>query len=173
MSLVLPSGSGVVPSANPVKGGLSILLTFGDGSTETVFWNGLGSQGQPLQPGNYVATLSQPEPGAGEVVKSEPFVLLGAKDGSADGMAASAMVVPNPVDGNWFTVQYQPDGGDTAVGTLYDLAGQRVAQATDAGSGSLRFSGDWGSGIYLLDFEVRDVTSGVLARRILKVAIVR
>jgi flagellar hook assembly protein FlgD len=174
----LPAGqNGVVASTTPGEGGLKINLTLADGQTTTVFWDGMSSQGQPLQSGNYLVTLSQTSGGSSEILKTSPIVLIATKDESANGMANSALVVPNPVAGNWFDVQYQPGsagaGAYTAVGMLYDLAGQRVAEATDDGSGTLRFSGDWSSGIYLLDFEVHNGSSGTLARRVLKVAIVR
>jgi flagellar hook assembly protein FlgD len=174
----LPAGqNGVVASTDPTQGGLKINLTLADGQTTSVFWDGMSSQGQPLQSGNYLVTLSQTSAGSSEVLKTSPVVLLATKDLSANGMANSALVLPNPVAGTWFDVQYQPasagTGSYTAVGMLYDLAGQRVAVATDEGSGTLHFSGDWSSGIYLLDFEVHNGSSGTLARRVLKVAIVR
>jgi flagellar hook assembly protein FlgD len=174
----LPAGqSGVVASTDPTKGGLNITLTLANGNTTTVFWDGMNSQGQPLQSGNYLVTLSQSEAGSSEVLKTSPIVVLATKDESANGVADSALVVPNPVAGNWFDVQYQPGnsgtGTYTVVGVLYDLAGQRVGEATDNGSGTLSFSGDWSSGVYLLDFEVHNGSSGTLARRVLKVAIVR
>jgi hypothetical protein len=173
----LPAGqNGVVASTDPSQGGLKITLTLADGLTTSVFWDGMSSQGQPLQSGNYLVTLSETSGGSNEVLKTSPVVLLATKDLSANGMANSALVVPNPVAGNWFDVQYQPGsagaGTYTAVGMLYDLAGQRVALATDDGSGTLHFSGDWSSGIYLLDFEVHSGRSGSLARKVLKVAIV-
>ncbi|HTB23368.1 MAG TPA: T9SS type A sorting domain-containing protein, partial [bacterium] len=174
VSLVLPNGqNGVLSSSNPAQSGMGIKLTFADGSTETVPWNGLSTQGQPLQPGNYVLTLAQSGPGSGTVLKSQPFVILEGSDNSAAEMAQSALVVPNPVDGSWFTVQYKPSGTDTAVANLYDLAGQLVAQGAPEGAGTLRVSGNWSAGVYLLDFEVHDGSTGVLARRVLKVAIVR
>jgi hypothetical protein len=174
----LPAGQdGVVASTSPNQGGLKITLTLANGLTSSVFWDGTGTQGQPLQSGNYLVTLSETSAGSSEVLKTSPVVLLATKDLSANGMANSAMVVPNPVAGNWFDVQYKPGsagaGTYTAVGMLYDLAGQRVAEATDDGSGTLHFSGAWSSGIYLLDFEVHSESSGTLARRVLKVAIVR
>ncbi|HTB22502.1 MAG TPA: T9SS type A sorting domain-containing protein [bacterium] len=175
MSLVLPNGqSGVIAAAaGSPSGGLLIKVTFANGSTQTVPWSGLSSQGQPLQPGNYLATLSQAEPGSDTVVKSVPFVLLDTANSSASGMANSALVIPNPVDANWFTVQFQPAGNDTAVARLYDLSGQLVAEGVSDGTNSLRLSGTWSGGVYLLDFEVHGVPAGVLARRVLKVAIVR
>jgi flagellar hook assembly protein FlgD len=178
VNMSFPAGqNGVVASTNQNQGGLKINVTLANGNTMTVFWDGMSTQGQPLQSGNYLVTLSETSAGSSEILKTSPIVLLATKDESADGMANSALVVPNPVDGNWFDVQYQPGGPGTgaytAVGMLYDLAGQRVAEATDGGSGTLRFSGDWSSGIYLLDFEVRNGGTGALARRVLKVAIVR
>jgi len=174
----LPVGqNAVVASTGPGKGGLNINLTLANGNATTVFWNGLSSQGQPLQSGNYLLTLSQTQTGSNEVMKTETIVVLAVKDESANGMANSAMVVPNPVAEGRFEVRYQTGslgiGTFTAVGRLYDLDGHRVAEATDHGSGTLRYSGDWGPGIYLLDFEVHNGDSGVLARRILKVAVVR
>jgi hypothetical protein len=168
-----PGQNSVVSSTDPSGGGLKITLTLAGGGTTTVPWNGLNSQGQPLQAGNYLLTLTQIEAGSNENLKTLPVVVVGAPDSSAKTMAHSALVVPNPVEGGWFDVQYQPAGTDMAVGVLYSLAGQRVAEATDSGSGTLHFSGDWSSGIYLLDFEVHNGDSGALARRILKVAVVR
>jgi len=172
-----PGQDGVVASTSPGQGGLKINLTLADGQTTTVFWDGMSSQGQTLQSGNYLVTLSQNSAGSSEVLKTSPVVLLATKDLSANGMANSALVVPNPVAGNSFDVQYQPGGAGagsyTAVGMLYDMAGQRVAEATDDGSGTLRFSGAWSPGVYLLDFEVHNGSSGSLARKVLKVAIVR
>ena len=177
MVLLMPNGqNGMVATTSLTStagtGGMNIKLTFADGNTETVFWNGTNSQGQLLQPGNYMATLSQSEAGSSEVVKTESFVILGGKDTTAQDMAGTALVVPNPVDGGSFTVEYQPSAPDTAAGVLYNLAGQKVGEATDNGGGSLVFTGNWSGGVYLLDFEVRN-GSGVLARRILKVAVVR
>jgi len=172
----LPVGqNGVVASTGPGKGGLTITVTLADGTTTQAFWDGRSTQGQSLQSGNYLVTLSLSVAGSNEVLKTVPVVLLATTNESASGMANSALVAPNPVDGSWFEVHYQaPTSGTyTAVGVLYDLSGQRVAQATDDGSGTLRFSGDWSSGIYLLDFEVRNGGQGALARRILKVAMVR
>ncbi|HTB22001.1 MAG TPA: T9SS type A sorting domain-containing protein [bacterium] len=175
MSLELPSGqNGMVASTNPnSKQGLVIKLTFADGNTLDVPWTGLNSQGQPLQPGNYLATLSMAEPGASKVVQTQPFVLLNAPDFGAAGMAQSAVAAPNPVQGGSFTVQYQPDGVDSAVATLYDLAGQLVCVGMSSGPNTLSFSGKWSAGVYLLDFEVRDGGSGILARKVIKVAVVR
>ncbi|HTB22929.1 MAG TPA: hypothetical protein VK914_09500 [bacterium] len=180
MSLAPPdgqAGNGVVAvsgaAAGSGSGGLIIKITFANGDTKTVLWDGLGTQGQPLQPGNYLATLYQAEPGSDTVVKSQPFVLLGAADGSANSMAQSAIVVPNPVDGDWFTVQFQPDATDSAAARLYTLDGGVAAEGASNGPGSLRLSGDWSGGVYLLDFEVHGGPGGTLARRVLKVAIVR
>ncbi|HTB22962.1 MAG TPA: T9SS type A sorting domain-containing protein [bacterium] len=167
------SGTGVVASSNPALGGLSIKLTFSGGATQTVVWSGMGSQGQALQPGNYLAVLSQSMPGASVTVKSLPFVLLDVAATSAAGMARSALVRPNPVQDGWFTVQYTSDGTDTAAARLYDMAGQWVGDGVSTGSGSMRLSGGWSAGVYLLDFEVRGASGGVLARRVLKVAVVR
>jgi flagellar hook assembly protein FlgD len=174
IGISLPSGqNGVVPSTNTSgPGELKINVTLADGNTVPVYWNGLNTQGQPLQSGNYLLTLTQTEAGSSEILKTLPVVVVDTPDLSAQAMVQTALVVPNPVAGSWFDVQYQTGGPYTAAGMLYDLAGQRVAEATDQGGGILRFSGDWSSGVYLLDFEARN-GDGVLARKVLKVAIVR
>ncbi|HTB22516.1 MAG TPA: T9SS type A sorting domain-containing protein [bacterium] len=172
MSLLLPPGkaNAVISSPNSPSPALTITVTLADGSTTPVLWNGLSAQGQPLQPGNYVVTLAQAEPGSSMIIKSLAFALLDVKSGAASSMADSAQVLPNPVAGNAFTVKYQSDGTDMAVATMYNLDGQRVAEGADA-SGNLQMSGSWSAGVYLLDFEVHQ-GSGVLARHWIKVAVV-
>jgi len=182
MSLDLPAGkNGVTGSTNPKAvsptGGVTVLLTLANGQTVPEYWDGLSSAGQPLQSGIYTLDLTQPVAGSNTVVKSLPVTILGSVDQSAQAMAGSATVVPNPVQssGGVFTVQYQGNGQDSAFGELYNLMGERVGQAGQgpiAGTGVLVFSGKWSGGIYLLDFEVRD-GSAPLARRVLKVAIIK
>jgi len=182
MSLELPSGhNGIVVSPNPKAlsptGGVTVLLDLADGSQVPEYWNGLSSSGQPVQPGTYMMQLSQVQPGSSVLVKGLTVTVLGTTNQSAQGMAESALVVPNPVkssSGGGVSVAYTSDGVDAAAGVLYDLAGERVAVASNpaASSGPLNFSARLSDGIYLVDFEVRD-NSVVLARRVLRVAVVK
>lgn len=182
LSLLLPAGkNGVVASENPKavspSGGVTLVLTLANGQKATEYWDGLSAAGQPLASGNYVVVLSQAEAGSTDLVKTVTLTLLGTQDQSGQAMAESAYVVPNPVrmEGGAFSVEFQGNGVDSAVGELFDLAGERVALAEASpasGRETLYFSARLSGGMYLLDFEVRN-SSAALARSVLKVAVVR
>jgi flagellar hook assembly protein FlgD len=183
VNLELQSGQsgGVIPSSNPKAltptGGVTFNVVLQNGTAVPVYWNGLSASGQPLASGTYMVQLSSSQAGAQTLVKTLPVTLLASQNQSVEAMAASALVVPNPVvsGANGFSVRYEGDGVDSAVGVLYDLAGERVAQASQmpvSGPGLLQFSAKLSGGIYVLDFEVAD-SKVALARRVLKVAIVK
>jgi flagellar hook assembly protein FlgD len=182
ISVNLAGGAtGIVVSPNPnalsPTGGVQIQVTMADGVTTTAYWNGYSEAGQPVQSGSYLIQLSTSVPGSSAQLKSIPITVLGSEDQSVQGMALSAYAAPNPVlDGSTgFTVQYKGNGVDSAVGVLYDLAGERVAQAEAgpvSGPAVLHFAGKLSAGVYMLDFEVRD-GEVALARHVLKVAIVK
>jgi len=182
MSLELPNGkTGITASPDPKSpsptGGVVIDLALQSGVVYPVYWSGLSASGQPLQSGTYMVALTQSEATSSQMVKTLTLTLLGTQNLSVQAMAASAYVVPNPVPAtsSGFTVEYQGNGADAVVGELYDLAGERVAQASQgptAGQAMLRFDVKLSGGVYLLDFEVADNTVP-LARHVLKVAVVR
>jgi flagellar hook assembly protein FlgD len=182
VNLALPSGQGgVIPSTNPKAltptGGVTINVVLQNGTTVPVYWDGLSAAGQPLDSGTYMVQLTSNLPGSQSLVKTLPVTLLNGTNKSVQNMAQSAIVVPNPViaGSSGFTVQYEGDGVDSAVGKLYDLAGERVAQATRepvSGPAVLHFSAKLSGGIYVLEFEVAD-SNVALARHVMKVAVVK
>jgi hypothetical protein len=177
MALNLPAGqSAVAASTNPVTGavtgGVNLTLNLGNGGTQPLFWDGMGSGGAPLQSGTYLVELVRTQPGQTSTIKTVAVTLLEAKNNSAQAVAASAKVGPNPVlKGGDVIVHYKPNAQNWVVAKLYNESGEMVAQAADFGSGALNFGKGFSGGIYMLDFEVR---SGdlVVCRRILKAAVV-
>lgn len=169
-AVVAPAGS-----TSTASGGLDIQLALANGATETVYWNGRNSQGQPLQPGSYTVQFTAVQPGSGPLTKSMPVILLAGPDPSPQAMAASALIAPNPVLASTgaFTVQYTGDGLDSAWAQVYSLDGELLGSCgAGPGGGPLNFRGKWSGGVYLVDFEVRD-GQAVLARKVLKLAVVR
>ncbi|HXB97374.1 MAG TPA: hypothetical protein VNZ54_04930, partial [bacterium] len=168
----------VASSTNPVTGavtgGVNLILALANGWTQTLFWDGLGNGGSPLQSGVYLLELVRTQPGQDPVVKALSVNLIESKDASAQAMAASAVLGPNPVvKGEGFKVRYASNGRNWALGRLYSEDGQLVEARSDAaGGGTLSFSGAVAPGIYILDFEVHAGAVAV-ARRGLKVAVIR
>jgi len=173
-----PGQEAVAASINPVtgaeSGGVNLTLTLANGGSQSLYWDGQSSNGDPLQSGVYLIELVRTEPGQSATVKSVSVTLLEAKNGTAQAVAASAWVGPNPVQqGAPILVHYAPNAQEWGQGKLFNLAGEMVAQASDgAANGLIRFTRNVAPGIYLVDFEVRRNES-VLARRVLKVAVVK
>jgi hypothetical protein len=157
-----------------LSGGVNLTLTLTNGGSQNLFWDGLSSNGDALQSGTYMIELVRTEPGQTATVKSVTITLLEAKDGSAQAVAASAWVGPNPAQsGSPILVHYNPGSQAWAQGKLFDLAGELVEESGDAGrTGQIKFSRRLAPGIYLVDFEVRR-DEYILARRALKAAVVK
>jgi flagellar hook assembly protein FlgD len=178
LSVALAQGQGaVVATTNPVTGavtgGVNITLTMTNGGNQSLFWDGLGSGGQDLQSGTYLIELVRTETGQSSTVKTVAVSLLESKDSSADNVASSAIAGPDPViKGLPVRVRYKPNSQDWVQAKLYNEGGELVGEATDFGTGFLSFNSGLSGGIYLIDFEVRR-DEAILARRIMKVAVVR
>jgi hypothetical protein len=173
-----PGQSAVAATTNPntgaITGGVNMTLTMANGGNQTLYWDGLSSNGQALQSGTYLIELVRSETGQSSTVKTVAVSLLQSKDLSAEDVAASAKAAPDPVlKGESVEVHYKPTAQDWAVARLYSQNGELVGQCSDLnGSGILTFGRGVSGGIYVVDFEVHR-NEAILARRILKVAVVR
>jgi flagellar hook assembly protein FlgD len=178
ISLNLPSGQGVVaasvnPSTGATSGGTQLTLILSNGGTQTLYWDGMGSNGAPLQSGTYLVELVRTEPGASTTIKTLSVALLQPKNSTALEVAASAKIGPNPVlKGGPVTVRFNPAAGIWVRARLYNENGELVAQCVDmGGSNTLTLGGGYSGGIYVLDFEVCEGDI-VVARRMIKAAVV-
>ena len=177
-SLDLPNGQSAVPastnaSTGAVTGGVNLTLNLANGGTQFLYWDGMGSQGAPLQSGSYLLELVRTEPGQTSTIKTLAVTLVQSKNSSAQSVAASAKVGPNPVaKGSPIKVQFTPNKQNWVQARLYNESGELIAQAVDLGGTGLIILGNGcSSGIYLVDFEVHGGEL-VVARRVLKVAVI-
>jgi hypothetical protein len=168
------TGSSAAVAGSGLKFNVQVV---GSNTPEQVAWNGLNAQGQPVSPGVYMVELVYAPVGqASAVVKVMPVTILDRPGGAAQTALAGAVVAPQPyvaAKGGGLNVVYTPVPGEQLSGRLYNLAGQLVEQGLDAqGSGRITLSVDRvSSGIYLMELQMDD-GDAILARRIVKVAIV-
>jgi hypothetical protein len=174
----LPAGQSIVaasvdPSTGTTSGGAQLSLSLANGGTGSLYWDGLGDGGAPLQSGSYLVELVRTQPGSTTTIKTLSVSLLQPKNSTAESVAASAKVGPNPVlKGGDIVVGYKPSLAVWVRARLYNDSGELIAQAVDmAGSGRLNLGSGFSSGIYLLDFEVCR-GEAVVARRVIKAAVV-
>jgi flagellar hook assembly protein FlgD len=167
-------------SVNPVtgqlQGGLGLTLKVGGTGTQQVIWDGLSDQGQPVDSGVYVVKLSYTAAGSTTVVKTLSVTLLQGPNSSAKLAVASAILAPNPFrpsSGQGLVLRFKPCPQGQGAVRVYSLNGELVGQSGDAlSSGRITVKTGASEGIYLVDFEIHD-GSAVLARRMMKVAVVR
>ena len=139
ISLNLPSGQSIVaasvnPATGATSGGAQLTLTLSNGGTQSLFWDGMGSNGAPLQSGTYLVELVRTEPGPTTTIKTLSVALLQPKNGTAQAVAASAKVGPNPVlKGEDVVVRYTPGAGSWVRARLYNESGELVAQCRGHG----------------------------------------
>ncbi len=138
----------------------------------TVDWYGDGSQGRPLSGGVYTAQLVYGAPvGGTQKVVNLPFTVIAAGSSALSGVVAG----PNPaLRGQDLRIEYSAPSGAAVLGFLYDLAGQRVAQASSSAPAPLVFpTGRLSSGVYIVVVELAPQTGGATDRALVKVALVR
>jgi hypothetical protein len=172
----LPNGPQAVlafdSSGNALPGtGLGLSFVEASGGTVSYHWSGLGMNGQPLQSGVYTLQLVKTN-GGGEVVISTQVVTL-LRNGSQPASTA-ARIVPNPASGSQVAVHYLVSSSASARADVYDLAGEKVASASDSGkTGVINLNiSNLAGGIYLVRF-VQTSDGAILVSKTLKLAILR
>jgi hypothetical protein len=170
-SLGFPSASHAAFSLGSGGGGVALLVGDSQGGTTTLNWDGKTSSGAQASSGSYIVEVVDDDASHG-VVMSKGFEVLD----SPLGQGFSPIAVPNPLGPQDQRLSISLGGtlpaGQSSVVTLYNLAGELVAQGV-AGSGSgliILSIGRWSSGIYVADVELRS-GSAVLSRKLLKIAI--
>jgi hypothetical protein len=112
------------------------------------------------------------QPGGAPLIVNKTIEVVASGTGRP---VTAVLIVPDPWRGQGpLEVVYKPSVGDYGAGTIYNLAGQEVATASDAGdSGTLTFNAKGlSSGIYLLEFRQMS-GAALIARGISKFAVVR
>jgi len=150
---------------------IQITLSFADNTSVTVPWDGRGLDGRPLQSGSYTAVLVSADQ-QGSRVASKSFTVIRAPD--AD-LSWAPLIGPNPAPsegapllGRVLQLRYPPGELVDATAELYNLAGEKVTEAQDAGgTGTLWLSYESkASGVYIAILRGR-LLSGAAYRRVL------
>ena len=142
------------------------------GPDQAFAWDGVGSNGQPVQAGVYSLQLVAGT-GQGTVIQSQQVTVIKAP---SLGLAWQPKLGPNPAPpgAQDLGLSYPSASLEDATATLYDQAGERVVTAADPGStGTLRLDlGHCAGGIYMVEFDGR-LASGQAYRRLFKAAVLR
>jgi flagellar hook assembly protein FlgD len=155
------------------SGALSITASMAGGGTALYSWDGTNDQGQPLSGGTYNIQLTYASPSGQNTEMVRSVTLIKTAGGVS---LAGSTVAPNPVTGGlpYVYVSYPWSPGQECVASVYNLAGERVALATDPmQSGKIQINVEsLSGGIYLVDLEKR-YGPVVMARCIMKLAIAK
>jgi hypothetical protein len=175
--LLLSDGAafvGASPQAGPTAG-LRLDLKVG-GATQPAYWDGNNGAGQPVSPGTYLIKLVTGVPGQRNTVKTISVTLLQTPELAAQAAAASAVFAPNPIVPGASSIQlrYAPAPGLSGQVRLYNLAGELIASGVDdGGTGLIILPLQVSGGVYVADFGIVGSSGARLARRALKLAVVR
>jgi hypothetical protein len=156
-----------------VVGGLSFYFKDELGNQYSTVWDGRNSEGAPVNSGNYTAQLvyQGTGAGAGQIIETRGFVVLRSQ---AAASLDSAVVGPNPLlNDDPLRIRYTPSHDYPVHVRLFDLAGALADQGADpAGSGWVTLRKGLAPGVYVLEL-TKQSGSSVVARRMIKVAVVR
>jgi hypothetical protein len=182
----------LVPNAivtNPLslpKGTLGLSLVNGQVATPfqinigttPFFWPGTNLAGSLVTPGVYSVKLSGSQTEALPDVQVKEFSVVATAYGAP---ALTVLIVPNPWKGtSALQIQYQvknmgplPGSGVYGSASVYNLMGERVAQAADpAGTGIVTLPRmKLSAGVYVVDFTVMN-QSNIILRKLSKLAVV-
>jgi hypothetical protein len=173
--LLLDDGTAFVPQPDDPNAGLRLSLKVGS-SNQTLRWDGLTSSGAPAASGTYVIRLAVGQPGQLSVIKTLSVTVLQAPALAAQASAAAALFAPNPVPASAAGVQlrYAPVPGAEGRVRVYNLAGELIATGVDTGgTGVINLPLPVSSGVYVADFGIDGAGGGRLARRAMKLAVIR
>jgi flagellar hook assembly protein FlgD len=165
------------PSTGAAMQPLKIDVTTGSGVVSSQYWDGLSDHGLPVNSGTYTVQLVSVMSGQQTVVASRSIQVI--KSGDPSTTLSLAVVGPNPAgpQAKQVFLSYDPttlQGREPRV-ELFNLAGEKVAEATDpAKSGKIEITGgrSLSGGIYICRFEL--LSQGLLYQaRTIKVAVIR
>jgi hypothetical protein len=171
-----PTAPGLVSLSSrelvPDSSGPGIKITYGSGATDSVIWNGTGSNGQAVASGTYLVKVTQ-RGSSGQSSSSYDVTVIQANSQPFDWVAAA----PNPVPPGTGSVLVSLQGmapGVTAWGEVYNLAGEHVGSLSLYSAGNLRWdlSPSIAPGVYLIEVSASD-SQGRFKRSLVKVALVR
>jgi flagellar hook assembly protein FlgD len=173
--LILSTGTLLV-GAGGAPSPLTITVGTSGGGGTSLQWDGLGSSGLPVQTGVYTVLLVSLESNNAAVVASRTVMVMKGPDGVS--ALDSAYVAPNPatLPGPVYLF-YKPAllQGDWPRVELFDLSGEKVAEADDPGlTGKIDVTArhKLAGGIYLARFQL--MRGDLLDKaRTLKVAVAR
>jgi hypothetical protein len=162
------SGREIVPSAT----GSGLKISFGSGASDSLTWNGTGSNGQALSSGTYMVKVTQGGKG-GKTTTAYSVALLQPNEQVFAWIAAA----PNPAPAGSNSILVSLQGASPSIrawGEVYNLAGEHVGSLSLISGGNLRWDipRNVASGVYLIQVSARD-SQGRLKMAPVKVAVVR
>jgi hypothetical protein len=178
-----PATPNFAPNYDPATGQalnlLNVTYRLEDGSlyTPSVGWDGRNSRGQPVDSGVYSIQLVREVAGsnASEITIRKVTVLQSnTKLVSSEVIPAQNPVVPGADGSVNLDLRYPVPPRGTAFASVYNIAGELVAQGYDLGGyGQLKVPMEnVSAGVYVVEFSIRE-GSAILMRTIIKVAVVR
>ena len=156
---------------------LPITVTYADGTTGVIVWDGKGLDGKAVASGSYTLQLVGDQT-TGAKVQAATLTVIKAPD---PGLSWTPKVGPDPAPeggvpglGKVLTVIYPSGELSQSTAILYDEAGEKVSSGADlAGVGQIHLDySRCAAGLYLAVLEARRV-DGSLYRCCLKVAVLR
>jgi hypothetical protein len=166
------STSVIKPGYNPTSGTPSqVSISMNNGTTQV--WDGKSDAGSYVQGGQYLMEIHTVDGAGGQTTVTEQISVQAADLSGLGGVIAKPNVIDfsKGITGTTFEVK----GNVTLCVGLYTMAGEltRVAGET-AGSGRVYLdAAGLASGLYLAILEIHDTNGGVIARKSLKVEVLR
>jgi hypothetical protein len=155
----------------PSSSGSGLKITYGSGSSDFVFWNGLNSQGQAVASGVYMVEVTQDSSGSAKKIFTLSVTVLQLSDNVFDAIVPN--MNPVPVGVNQITLTLTgASPGTQSVGGVYSLAGERVGDLSGSTTLVWTIPSSLASGVYLIRVEA---TNNLGHRRavVVKLALLR
>ncbi len=162
------SDSSLVPGSGP-----GLKISYGHAPGDSVYWNGLDSQGAEVSSGTYIVKVTQDMQGGGSKTFAAHVAVLGLGQQPFEGVVALGNPLPASGGGS---LQLKLTGmapGTRAWGAAYNMAGEKVGELGGQGDSlAWQLPSGLAGGVYIIRVEAQD-GAGRRGAKTLKVALLR